>query len=159
MLGNYWPSRILVLNICSKQCSVIIRTFQLKYWILVHSLNYSSYTGGVNIVDMQFALMTALTAETPMFTLTCASSGGPATTVTWERDGVQLMDDSEYSISQVVEDTVQAVYSNRLSVYGRLTGVYRCIVDNIRGGTNRVLDIQSKFINLCMYLLFCLWPL
>ena len=108
---------------------------------------------------MQFALTTALTAETPMFTLTCTSSGGPATAATWERDGVQLMDDSQYSISQVVEDTVQAVYSIRLSVTGRLTGSYRCTVDNIRGGTNRVLEIQSKFINLCMYLLFCLWPL
>ena len=67
------------------------------------------------------------------------------------------MDDSEYSISQVVEDTVQAVYSNQLSVTGRLTGSYQCDVANIRGGTNRVLEIQSKFIN--MYVLFCVCPL
>ena len=66
------------------------------------------------------------------------------------------MDDSEYSISQVVEDTVQAVYSNQLSVTGRLTGSYRCNVANIRGGTFRVLNIQSKFVNLCMQPLFCL---
>ena len=66
------------------------------------------------------------------------------------------MDDSEYSISQVVEDTIQAVYSNQLSVTGRLTGSYRCIVDNVRGSTNRVLNIQSKFMNLCMPPLFCL---
>ena len=66
------------------------------------------------------------------------------------------MDDSEYSISQVVEDTVQAVYSNRLSVTGRLTGVYRCTVNNIRGGTVRVVDLQSKFIYLCVYPLFFL---
>ena len=66
------------------------------------------------------------------------------------------MDDSEYSISQVVEDTIQSVYSNQLSVTGRLTGSYRCDIANIRGGTSRVLDIQSKFINLCMRPLFCL---
>ncbi len=117
---------------------------------------HTSYTGGVDIDDLQFTLMTRLTAETPVFTLTCISTGGPATTVTWERDGVQLMNDSPYSISQVVENTVQAVYSNRLSVTGRLTGSYRCSVNNIRGSTFRVLDIQSKFINLCVYPLFCL---
>ena len=67
------------------------------------------------------------------------------------------MDNSEYSISQFVEDTVQAVYFNRLSVTGRLTGSYRCIIGNIRGGTNRTLEIQSEFIN--MYVLFCVCPL
>ena len=66
------------------------------------------------------------------------------------------MDDSQYSISQVVEDTVQAVYSNQLSVTGRLTGVYRCIVDNIRGDTNRALEIRSKFINMYVSIIPCM---
>ena len=66
------------------------------------------------------------------------------------------MDDSQYSISQVVEDTVQAVYSNQLSVTGRLTGVYRCIVNNIRGGTNRALELQSKFINIYVSIISCM---
>ena len=116
----------------------------------------SSYTGGVSVGIVQFMLTTALTAETPMFTLTCTSSGGPATTVTWERNGVQLMNDSEYSISQVVENTVQAVYSNQLSVTGRLTGSYRCDVDNIRGGSDRTLGIQSKFIDMYIVIILCM---
>ena len=66
------------------------------------------------------------------------------------------MDDSQYSISQVVEDTVQAVYSNQLSVTGRLTGVYQCTVNNIRGGTFRALEIQSKFINMYVSIIPCM---
>ena len=88
-----------------------------------------------------------------MFTLTCDSSGGPATTVTWERDTVELMDNDEYTISQIVVDTVQAEYSNQLTVTGRLTGVYRCTVGNIRGDGSRQLDIESKLVGLIMYIL------
>ena len=97
---------------------------------------------------MQFTLTTELIAATPVFTLTCNSSGGPATTVTWERDTVELMDDDQYTISQIVVDTVQAEYSNQLTVTGRLTGNYECTVSNDRGGTFRRLEIESKFVGL-----------
>ena len=69
---------------------------------------------------------------------------------------MQLMDNSEYSISQVVEVTVQAVYSNQLSVTGRLTGSYQCNVANIRGGTFRVLELQSKFIYMYVSIILCM---
>ena len=97
---------------------------------------------------MQFELRTALTVEPPAFILTCTSTGGPATTLTWERDEVELMDSDEYIISQTVEDTETAEYSNQLTVTGRLTGEYQCTVNSDGGGSFRVLLVESKFI--CM---------
>ena len=116
--------------------------------------------GGINLGAIQFTLTSALTAETPVFTLTLTSTGGPTTTVTWERDTVELTDNDEYTISQIVVDTVQAEYSNQLTVTGRLTGDYRCMVFNIRGDASRQLDIESKLVGLIMSILslLCMSP-
>ena len=70
------------------------------------------------------------------------------------------MDNDEYTISQIVVDTVQAEYSNQLTVTGRLTGDYRCMVFNIRGGAFRQLDIESKLVGLIVSILslLCMSP-
>ena len=65
-------------------------------------------------------------------TLTCTTSGGPATTVVWTRDCVQLPSDM-YSSSTVLLDAETATYNSTLTVAGDLTGEYRCIFVNDRG--------------------------
>ena len=73
---------------------------------------------------------------------------------------MELMDNDEYTISQIVVDTVRAEYSNQLTVTGRLTGVYHCMVANIRGDGSHQLDIESKLVGLIMSILslLCMSP-
>ena len=67
-----------------------------------------------------------LNGASPQFTLTCISTGGPATTVTWTRDSVTVTEGTE----TVLDDPVTAQYTHTLTVTGRLTGLYTCTVAN-----------------------------
>ena len=58
-------------------------------------------------------------------TLTCISTGGPATTVTWTRNSKAV----QGGIT-VLDDTVQATYSHILTLNERLGGLYQCVVSN-----------------------------
>ena len=71
----------------------------------------------------------------PQFTLTCISTGGPATTVTWTRDSTTVTEGTE----TVLDDPVTAQYTHTLTVTGRLLtvtgrlpGLYNCTVENNR---------------------------
>ena len=59
-----------------------------------------------------------------MFTLTCISTGGPATTVTWTRDSVTVTEGNE----TVLDDPVTAQYTHTLT--GSTAGVYTYTVAN-----------------------------
>ena len=102
-------------------------------------------TGQVTIPgDITFQLDTDPATDPPVFTLTCTSTGGPATTVSWSRDGVVLADNSNYNItSQILFNAVTATYSHTLRVTGRLVGEYQCRVSNIRtpSGSRRTLTV------------------
>ena len=62
-----------------------------------------------------------------VFTLTCISTGGPATTVTWTRDSVTVTEGTETHF-----DTSTYEYTHTLTVTGRLEGLYTCTVANDR---------------------------
>ena len=59
-----------------------------------------------------------------MNTLTCISTGGPATTVTWTRDPVTITEGTE----TVLNDPVTAQYTHTLTVSKE--GLYTCTVAN-----------------------------
>ena len=104
-------------------------------------------TGQVTILgDITFQLDTDPATDPPVFTLTCTSTGGPATTVSWRRDGTMLSDDNTYSITSQVTDTVTATYTHSLTVTGRLVGEYQCSVSNIRtpSGSSRSLTVVGE---------------
>ena len=61
--------------------------------------------------EIIFQLDTDPATDPPVFTLTCTSTGGPATTVSWRRDGTMLSDDSTYSITSQVTDAVTLSFS------------------------------------------------
>ena len=67
-----------------------------------------------------------LNGANPQFTLTCISTGGPATTVTWTRDSATAMGDE----MTVLDDAETATYTHTLTVTGRTEGLYRCNVSN-----------------------------
>ena len=60
----------------------------------------------------------------PQFTLTCISTGGPATTVTWTRDSVNITEGTE----TVLVDPATAQYTHTLKI--RTMGTYTCTVAN-----------------------------
>ena len=64
-----------------------------------------------------------------MNTLTCISTGGPATTVTWTRDSVTITEGTE----TVLNNPVTAQYTHTLTITSG--GVYTCIVANNKPST------------------------
>ena len=109
-------------------------------------------TGQVTISgEISFQLNTDSATDPPVFTLTCTSTGGPATTVSWRRNGEILTEFSSYSVtSQILLDTETATYNHTLRVTGRLEGQYQCSVSNTRtlSGSSRSLAIAGKECNI-----------
>ena len=96
---------------------------------MVHHSN-----AGMSVVtSLNFELTTELNSTTPTFTLTCTSTGGPVTTVTWMRDGEVLTGNGNYNItSWMLLHPENATYAHTLTVTGRLVGEYECKLSNIR---------------------------
>ena len=85
------------------------------------------YPGDITISDnMTITVDSDLNGASPQFTLTCISTGGPATTVTWTRDSDTVTEGTE----TVLDDRVTAQYTHTLTVTGRLGGLYTCTVAN-----------------------------
>ena len=66
------------------------------------------------------------------FTLTCISTGGPATTVTWTRDSTTVTEGNE----TVLNDPVTAQYTHTLMI--DTPGLYTCSVANNKPSSNSV---------------------
>ena len=80
--------------------------------------------------SMQMTPESDLSGESPRFTLTCNSTGGPATTVTWTRDSEEISGGIT-----VLDDPMTAQYTHTLTVNGRLGGLYQCNVSNSKPST------------------------
>ena len=88
---------------------------------------YACLSGAISISgSVTLTVDSDLNGASPQFTLTCISTGGPATTVTWTRDSVTVTEGTE----TVLDDPVTAQYTHTLTVTGRLTGLYTCTVAN-----------------------------
>ena len=59
------------------------------------------------------------------FTLTCNSTGGPATTVTWTKDSVNITEGTESTYNNIT-----AQYTHTLTLSERVGGFYTCNVSN-----------------------------
>ena len=76
--------------------------------------------------NMKFTVDSDLSGASPQFTLTCISTGGPATTVTWTRDSVTVTEGNE----TVLDNRTTSQYTHTLTVTGRLGGLYTCTMAN-----------------------------
>ena len=93
-----------------------------------------------------------LNGASPQFTLTCISTGGPATTVTWTRDSVTVTEGTE----TVLDNRRISQYTHTLTVSGRLGGLYTCTVANNRPSNNKAsaqLTVQGT-LNWCSVQLY-----
>ena len=89
---------------------------------------------------MALTLDSDLNVDSPQLTLTCISTGGPATTVSWTRDSVEILENTE----TVLDDPVTAQYTHTLTVTEILEGLYRCIVANKVSTSSGTLHVQCK---------------
>ena len=92
----------------------------------LYTCSCSTSAGNITISDHVTFAVISDNGASPQFTLTCISTGGPATTVTWTRDSDTLTEGTE----TVLDDQVTAQYTHTLTVTGRLGGLYTCTVAN-----------------------------
>ena len=60
--------------------------------------------------------ITNLTYNDQSMTLICTSTGGPATTVTWKRDGVVITHNATYQQTKSLVDPVTGTYQTVLTI-------------------------------------------
>ena len=94
-------------------------------------LTYTFYHTGSPIVA-------SITFNISSNTLTCTSTGGPATAVTWRRNGVVITLNATYQQTKRVVDLVEGTYQTVLTINSSvdqsvIVGTYNCTVENARG--------------------------
>ena len=91
-----------------------------------------------------------LNGASPQFTLTCVSTGGPATTVTWTRYCGDVVGDE----MSVLDNTETAQYTHTLTVTGLPIGLYQCNVSNDKPS---MASAQLEFQGTFHYIVHCGW--
>ena len=103
--------------------SIIRYSYSIRY--ILHTIMSMAIAGDISIAG-GINVTVEESHEPFKFTLTCISTGGPATTVTWTRDSVNITEGTE----TLLDDPVTARYTHTLTVIGRLGGLYECTVAN-----------------------------
>ena len=104
--------------------------------------------GDIATSNITFTLDSDLNGASPQFTLTCISTGGPATTVSWTRNS----DTVTKGKMSVLDDRVTAQYTHTLTVIGRLGGLYTCIVTNNKPSHNSTrFTVQGRKLCTCYF--------
>ena len=93
--------------------------------------------------------VTSLVYDDQSRTLTCTSTGGPATTVTWRRDGVVLTLNATHQQTKRVVDPVMGAYQTVLTIdssvgQSDIGGTYNCTVENARGRSSMTVVVSSN---------------
>ena len=102
---------------------------------------------GVYPVNSGSPSVTGLLYDRSTLALTCTSTGGPATNVTWRKNGAVVeVDGSTYHQSQRVVDTRTATYENILSSSDNtsLVGNFTCTVSNTRSSGDQSTFLAGK---------------
>ena len=110
------------------------------------------YTGDVSISG-GVTLTVDFGEFSPQFTLSCISTGGPATTVTWTRDSTTVTWTRDSTTvtngtETVLVNATTAEYIHTLNVTGRMEGRYTCTVANNKpsnGSASRECEAAINF--------------
>ena len=112
--------------------------------------------------------MVEITPETSASssTLTCISTGSPATTVTWTRNGQPLaIDGDTYQLSQTVTNRASSTYENVLTInlpLARILGsTFLCTVTNVFGsdtsGGIQIRGMLSKLLVVVLHIIMIIY--
>ena len=93
--------------------------------------------------------VTSLTFDVLSTTLTCTSTGGPATTVTWRRDGVVITLNDTHQQTKRIVDAVNGTYQTVLTIdpsmgWSDIEGTYNCTVENDRGESSGTVVVPGE---------------
>ena len=82
-------------------------------------------------------------------TLTCTSTGGPATTVTWRRDEMVIALNATYQQTKSLVNPVTGTYQTVVTIDSSLdqrniVGTYRCTVENDRGSSSETVVVPGE---------------
>ena len=80
-----------------------------------------------------------VTFDSDLLTLTCISTGGPATTVTWTRNSTTVTEGTE----TVLDDPETAQYTHTLNV--TTGGVYSCTMSNNKPSSDSAIYHHSSW--------------
>ena len=93
--------------------------------------------------------ITELTFDRQSRTVTCTYTSGPATNVTWTKDGAVIILNGTFQQMQIIADATKGIYQNILTIAQSLPehivyGLYNCIVENPIGSSNRTNRYSGK---------------
>ena len=96
-------------------------------------------------------LVTSLGYDNQSRTLTCISTGGPATTVTWRKNGTVITPSVTYQQTKRVVDPVTGTYQTVLTIdpsvgQSDIVGTYNCTVENNRGSSSMMAVIGESIL-------------
>ena len=86
-----------------------------------------------------------LNGDNPQFTLTCISTGGPATTVTWTRDSTTTVTEGTET---VLDNPETAQYTHTLNVTA--AGEYTCTVANSVSSDSADITLEGIIHTVCV---------
>ena len=111
--------------------------YHIGYYNTLHTV----FIGDITLSDT--IEITSIDGDsTPQFTLTCTSTGGPATNVTWTRDSVTITERTETTL----DNSTTAQYTHTLTMTGRLGGLYTCTVANNKPSSDSSsLRVKGKY--------------
>ena len=102
-----------------------------------------------NYIHVGSPTVTNLTFDDQSRTLTCTSTGGPATTVTWMRDGIVITLNDTHQQTKSVVDAVNSTYQTVLTINSSVSqsdivGTYNCTVENVRGKSSETVVVPGE---------------
>ena len=93
--------------------------------------------------------VTSLTYNDQSMTLTCISTGGPATTVTWRKNGDVIALSATHQQTKSLVDPVAGTYRTVLTIdpsvdLRNIVGTYNCTVENDRGESSEEVVVPGE---------------
>jgi len=93
--------------------------------------------------------VTRLTFDVRSTILTCTSTDGPATTVTWRRDEVVITLNATHQQTKRLVDPVNGTYQTVLTInssvgWSDIVGTYNCTVENVRGESSKTVVVKGN---------------
>ena len=107
------------------------------------------FTFTFNYIHAGIPIVTSLNFDGQSRTLTCTSTGGPATTVTWRRDGVVITLNATHQQTKRLVDNVTSTYQTVLTIdtsvgWSDIVGTYNCTVENDRGESSETVVVPGE---------------
>ena len=109
-----------------------------------------------NLLLSGLPLVTSLGYDYQSRTLTCTSTGGPATTVTWRKDGAVITLNATHQQTKRVVDPVMGTYQTVLTIdpsvnQSDFAGLYSCTVENARGRSSMMVVVGELILEVGMH--------